>query len=71
MSRWAIIYNPVAGSFNAARLEAIQEELVAALHAAADSEVMRAAAENMNLVSLLSGHSPAELFQKPRRPADR
>lgn len=49
---------------DATRLAAIQAELVGALHAAADSEVMRAAAENMNLVSLLSGHSPSELLTK-------
>lgn len=46
----------------AERLKAVTPELVGALHAAADSEVMKAAAENMNLVSLLSGKSPAELF---------
>jgi shoulder domain-containing protein len=44
------------------RLRAIQAELVAALHAAADSEVLKAAANNMNLVSLLGGRSPAELL---------
>ncbi|MFO7563603.1 MAG: hypothetical protein R6X02_13230, partial [Enhygromyxa sp.] len=40
------------------RLAAIQPELVGALHAAADAEVMKAAAENMNLVSLIGGKSP-------------
>lgn len=48
----------------AVRLKAIQAELVAALHSAADAEVMKAAAENMNLVSLLGGKSPAELFDQ-------
>jgi len=47
---------------DAVKLQAIQRELVGALHAAADSEVMKAAANNMNLVSLLGGKSPAELF---------
>lgn len=47
---------------DATRLAAIQSELVAALYAAADSEVMKAAATNMNLVSLLGGKSPAELL---------
>ncbi|MFO0554073.1 MAG: hypothetical protein U0271_37175 [Polyangiaceae bacterium] len=46
----------------AIRLGAVQRELVAALYAAADSEVMKAAASNMNLVSLLGGKSPAELL---------
>ncbi|EDM81609.1 hypothetical protein PPSIR1_21869 [Plesiocystis pacifica SIR-1] len=46
------------------RLEAVQPELVGALHAAADAEVMKAAAENMNLVSLLGGKSPVELFTR-------
>jgi hypothetical protein len=48
---------------DALRLGAIQAELVGALHAAADSEVMKAAASNMNLVSLLSGRTPAELLR--------
>lgn len=47
----------------AVRLRAIQPELVAALYSAADSEVMKAAAANMNLVSLLGGKSPQELFE--------
>ncbi|MBL8607229.1 MAG: hypothetical protein JNL38_07905, partial [Myxococcales bacterium] len=47
----------------AIRLQAIQPELVGALHAAADAEVMKAAAANMNLVSLLGGKSPQELFE--------
>jgi hypothetical protein len=47
----------------ALRLRAIQPELVGALHAAADAEVMKAAANNMNLVSLLGGKSPSELFE--------
>ncbi|MBS2018335.1 MAG: hypothetical protein JST00_36045 [Deltaproteobacteria bacterium] len=47
----------------AVRLRAIQPELVGALHAAADAEVMKAAATNMNLVSLLGGKSPQELFE--------
>ncbi len=47
----------------AVRLRAIQPELVGALHAAADAEVMKAAAENMNLVSLLGGKSPSELLE--------
>ena len=47
---------------DAVRLAAIQTELVGALHAAADAEVMKAAANNMNLVALLGGKSPAELF---------
>ncbi|MBX3187500.1 MAG: hypothetical protein KF819_10820 [Labilithrix sp.] len=47
----------------AVRLKAIQPELVGALHAAADAEVMKAAATNMNLVSLLGGKSPQELFE--------
>lgn len=46
------------------RLAAVQPELVGALHAAADAEVMKAAAENMNLVALLGGKSPMELFSK-------
>ena len=46
------------------RLAAVQPELVGALHAAADAEVMKAAAENMNLVSLLGGKSPLELFSR-------
>ena len=49
---------------DAVRLQAIQKELVAALHAASDSEVMKAAAENMNLVALLGGKSPVELLAK-------
>ena len=48
----------------AVKLQAIQSELVGALHAAADSEVMKAAANNMNLVALLGGKSPAEIFQQ-------
>jgi hypothetical protein len=47
---------------DATRLQAIQHELVGALHSAADSEVMKAAANNMNLVALLGGKSPSELF---------
>ncbi|MCA9694331.1 MAG: hypothetical protein R3A51_10750 [Nannocystaceae bacterium] len=47
---------------DAKRLKAIEAELVGALHAAADSEVMKAAAENMNLVALLGGKTPGELF---------
>jgi len=47
---------------DAVRLAAIQKELVGALHAAADAEVMKAAANNMNLVALLGGKSPAELL---------
>lgn len=47
---------------DAQRLAAVQPELVGALHAAADAEVMKAAAENMNLVSLLGGKSPIQLF---------
>lgn len=46
----------------AERLKAVTPELVGALHSAADSEVMKAAAENMNLVALLSGKSPADLL---------
>jgi major vault protein len=46
------------------RLAAIQPELVGALHAAADAEVMKAAAQNMNLVSLIGGKSPIELFSR-------
>jgi major vault protein len=49
-------------SADAVRLGAIQRELVGALHAAADSEVMKAAATNMNLVALLGGKSPADLL---------
>ncbi len=57
----------------AVRLAAIQPELVGALHSAADAEVMKAAASNMNLVSLLSGKSPQELFEHVLRgtPLDR
>lgn len=47
----------------AVRLRAIQPELIGALQSAADSEVMKAAATNMNLVSLLGGKSPQELFE--------
>jgi major vault protein len=47
----------------ALRLRAIQPELVGALHSAADAEVMKAAATNMNLVSLLGGKSPQELLE--------
>lgn len=47
----------------ALRLSAIQPELVGALHSAADAEVMKAAATNMNLVSLLGGKSPQELLE--------
>jgi hypothetical protein len=47
----------------ALRLKAIQPELVGALHSAADSEVMKAAATNMNLVSLLGGRTPQELLE--------
>jgi hypothetical protein len=47
----------------ALRLRAIQPELVGALHSAADSEVMKAAATNMNLVSLLGGRTPQELLE--------
>ncbi|MBL9104315.1 MAG: hypothetical protein JNL82_25440 [Myxococcales bacterium] len=49
-------------SADAVRLQAIQRELVGALHSAADSEVMKAAANNMNLVALLGGKSPSELL---------
>lgn len=49
---------------DALRLRAVQPELVGALHAASDAEVMRAAAENMNLVSLLGGRSPLEILQQ-------
>jgi hypothetical protein len=58
---------------DALRLRAVQPELVGALHAASDAEVMRAAAENMNLVSLLGGRSPLELLQQILRgtPLDR
>ncbi|MDF2697768.1 MAG: hypothetical protein K0S65_6151, partial [Labilithrix sp.] len=48
---------------DALRLQAIQPELIGALHSAADAEVMKAAASNMNLVSLLGGKSPQELFE--------
>jgi len=48
----------------AVRLRAIQPELIGALHSAADAEVMKAAANNMNLVSLLGGKSPQELFEQ-------
>lgn len=47
---------------DAVRLAAIQAELIGALQAAADGEVMKAAANNMNLVALLGGKSPAELL---------
>jgi hypothetical protein len=47
----------------AVRLKAIQPELVGALHSAADAEVMKAAASNMNLVSLLGGKTPQELLE--------
>lgn len=47
---------------DAVRLGAIQRELVGALHAAADSEVLKAAANNMNLVALLGGKSPSDLL---------
>jgi hypothetical protein len=47
---------------DAVKLQAIQRELVGALHAAADSEVMKTAAANMNLVALLGGKSPAEIL---------
>ena len=53
-----------AAEADALRLAAIQPELVGALHAASDSEVMKAAANNMNLVALLGGKSPAELFRQ-------
>jgi major vault protein len=58
---------------DALRLAAIQSELVGALHAAADSEVMKAAANNMNLVALLGGKSPSELLGQILRgtPLDR
>lgn len=49
---------------DAVRLGALQRELVGALQAAADSEVLKAAASNMNLVSLLGGKSPAELLSQ-------
>ncbi|MCC7541978.1 MAG: hypothetical protein IT379_37510, partial [Deltaproteobacteria bacterium] len=48
---------------DALRIQAIQRELVGALHAASDSEVMKAAAANMNLVSLLGGKTPLELIR--------
>jgi major vault protein len=47
---------------DAVKLQAIQRELVGALHAASDSEVMKIAAANMNLVALLGGKSPAEIL---------
>jgi major vault protein len=47
---------------DAVKLQAIQRELVGALQSASDSEVLKAAAQNMNLVSLLGGKSPAELL---------
>lgn len=53
----------VLAEAEALRLRAIQPELVGALHSAADAEVMKAAAANMNLVSLLGGKSPQELFE--------
>jgi hypothetical protein len=49
---------------DAVRLAAIQKELVGALHTAADAEVMKAAANNMNLVALLGGKSPAEILSQ-------
>lgn len=49
---------------DATRLGAIQPELVGALHAAADAEVLKAAANNMNLVALLGGKSPSELLSQ-------
>ncbi|MBZ5714260.1 hypothetical protein [Nannocystis pusilla] len=49
---------------DAVRLGALQHELVGALQAAADSEVLKAAASNMNLVALLGGKSPAELLSQ-------
>lgn len=52
----------VLAEAEAGRLKAVTPELVGALQAAADSQVMQAAAENMNLVSLLSGKTPAELL---------
>jgi major vault protein len=58
-------------SADAVRLGAIQRELVGALHAAADSEVMKAAATNMNLVALLGGKSPADLLARSSRHAAR
>jgi major vault protein len=61
----ATIRRDLADAFahaDATRLAAIQPQLVGALHAAADAEVMKAAAENMNLVSLLGGKSPAQIF---------
>jgi hypothetical protein len=57
----------ILATANADRLKAIQPELVGALHAAADSEVMKAAATNMNLVSLLGGKSPTQLFSQVLR----
>jgi hypothetical protein len=53
----------IVAEADAVRLRAIQPELVGALHSAADAEVMKAAATNMNLVSLLGGKSPQELFE--------
>ncbi|MEZ4473610.1 MAG: hypothetical protein R3F60_23035, partial [bacterium] len=52
----------VQAEADAVRLRAIERELVGALQSAADSEVMKAAAQNMNLVALLGGKTPAELF---------
>ena len=49
---------------DALKLTAMQPQLVGALQSAADSEVMKAAANNMNLVALLGGKSPAELFEQ-------
>lgn len=54
----------VLAEADATRLGAIQRELVAALYAASDSEVMKAAANNMNLVSLLGGKSPVDLLEQ-------
>jgi major vault protein len=51
-------------SADAVRLAALQRDLVGALHAAADSEVLKAAANNMNLVALLGGKSPSELLSQ-------
>jgi hypothetical protein len=61
----SIIERELAQAFanaDATRLAAIQKDLVAALYAASDAEVLKAAASNMNLVSLLGGKSPAELL---------
>lgn len=52
---------------DAIKLQAIQAELVGALQSASDSVVMKAAAENMNLVALLGGRSPMELFEQVLR----